>query len=145
MSYLFNGCRALTSLDTTNFDTRNVKNIRDMFDNCRALTSLDLSNFDTTQVTNMLHMFYRLSNFNTEKISNMNKLFIYTKNLKFLNLSSFTIYDTTTIVDIFNDTNPELILCYNESKMPEHFLEKAKYYENCCRDVCIMQKLKIYS
>ena len=37
---LFAGCQKLESLDLTNFDTSNAKNMEFMFGNCYSLTSL---------------------------------------------------------------------------------------------------------
>ena len=150
MSKMFEGCNQLSSLYVNHFNTESLTNMEKMFYQCQSLTSLDLSNFKTNNVNKVDNMFQNcdsleyldVSNFNTEQINNMNNLFSYTGSLKFLNLSSFTIYITTTIEDIFKETNPQIILCYNESKMPDHFLVKALYYENCCRDLCIMKNKK---
>ena len=54
---MFYGCSGLTSLNLSNFDTSNVKDMRYVFRNCTALTSLDLSNFNTSNVTSMYGMF----------------------------------------------------------------------------------------
>ena len=58
----------------------------------------------------------------------MENAFIYCKKLIFLNLSSFDIYDYTTVRYILGGRDDRLILCYNESKMPNHFLEEVKRY-----------------
>ena len=57
MRFMFYGCRALTSLDLTNFNTARVEDMSSMFKNCSALTSLDLTSFKTVWVTNMSMMF----------------------------------------------------------------------------------------
>ena len=83
MLNMFYGCKALTSLDLSNFDTSKVTNMNSMFNGCKALTSLDLSNFNTSNVTNMFGMFNSckaltsldLSNFDTSKVTNMNSMF----------------------------------------------------------------------
>ena len=54
---MFYGCSGLTSLNLSNFDTSNVKDMRYVFRDCTALTSLDLSNFNTSNVTDMYSMF----------------------------------------------------------------------------------------
>ena len=87
-----------------------------MFYNCHSLQYLDVSSF------------------NTEKITNMATLFISTSSLLSLNLSSFDIYDSTSVINILQNSNPNLILCYNESKMPSHFLEQVSAYENSCKN-----------
>ena len=57
MSYMFNDCQSLTSLDLSNFNTEKVTNMSSMFSYCKALKSLDLSNFNTKKVTDMSYMF----------------------------------------------------------------------------------------
>ena len=80
MSYMFSSCKALTSLNLSNFNTEKVTDMQGMFKECSNLTSLDLSNFNTENVTDMNGMFYGctklesldLSNFNTAKVTKMN-------------------------------------------------------------------------
>ena len=57
MGDYFNGCKALTSIDTTGWDTSKVTDMSYMFSDCNSLTSLDVSNWDTSKVTNMSIMF----------------------------------------------------------------------------------------
>ena len=58
MSYMFNFCSALLSLDVTNFNTEKVTNMQDMFSGCKALTTIYASSkFVTTKVTNSSGMF----------------------------------------------------------------------------------------
>ena len=54
---MFCGCKALTMLDVSKFDTKNVQSMSSMFWGCHALTTLDISNFDTQNVTEMSGMF----------------------------------------------------------------------------------------
>ena len=83
MSYMFNNCRKLSSLDLSKFNTENVTDMSYMFSCCWGLSSLDLSKFNTENVTNMTYMFYNcsalssldLSNFNTAKVENMSYMF----------------------------------------------------------------------
>ena len=83
MSYMFNNCKKLSSLDFSKFNTENVTDMSYMFSCCWGLSSLDLSKFNTENVTNMTNMFYNcsalstldLSNFNTAKVGNMSCMF----------------------------------------------------------------------
>ena len=83
MSYMFSGCKALTSLDLSNFNTKHVTDMGWMFADCQALTSLDLSNFNTKNATYMWCMFQNcqaltsldLSNFNIKNVTKMWKMF----------------------------------------------------------------------
>ena len=54
---MFSGCKALTTLDLSNFNTANVTTMYAMFTGCKALTTLDLSNFNTANVTATPQMF----------------------------------------------------------------------------------------
>lgn len=83
MSYMFNHCLALTSLDLSGLNTDKVTNMHGMFRGCEALTSLDLSSFNTANVTDMGEIFYYckaltsldLSGFNTANVTNMSSMF----------------------------------------------------------------------
>ena len=57
MSFMFRGCKSLTTLDLSRFDTSEVTDMSDMFRGCSSLTDLDLTCFDTSEVTNMSRMF----------------------------------------------------------------------------------------
>ena len=82
MSGMFYNCRALTTLDLSNFDTSNVTDMNYIFYGCGALT-LNVSNFDTSNVTNMRYMFgycskltnLNVSNFDTSSVTNMTGMF----------------------------------------------------------------------
>lgn len=57
MSYMFNGCKCLKSLDLSNLDTSHVEGMQNMFEECCSLTHLDLSNFTST-FCDMRYMFH---------------------------------------------------------------------------------------
>lgn len=65
MSFMFSGCQNLTSLDLSNFKTKNVQNMWRMFYGCKSLTSLNLSNFNTENVYDMSEMFYECNSLQT--------------------------------------------------------------------------------
>ena len=75
-NYMFYCLKKLTSLDLSNFNTNNVKDMSDMFSECSSLTSLNLSNFNTNNVKDMSFMFsfcssltsLNLFNFNTNNV-----------------------------------------------------------------------------
>ena len=83
MAYMFYYCRSLSSLNLSNINTANVKNMAYMFYYCQSLSSLNLSNINTANVTDMEKMFYScsklssldLTNFNTAKVKNMRSMF----------------------------------------------------------------------
>ena len=110
MSYMFNGCSALKSLDLTNFNTAKVTNMGNMFEGCSALTSLDLTNFNTANVTDMSFMFkgcsalksLDLTNFNTAKVVNMSFMFKGCSALKSLDLTNFNTAKVTDMSFMFH-------------------------------------------
>ena len=110
MSWMFCGCRALTTLDVSNFDTKNVTNMSNMFYGCEALTTLDVSNFDTKNVTNMNWMFsdclalttLDLSNFDTQNVTNMNCMFSDCHALTTLDVSKFDTQNVTNMNNMFS-------------------------------------------
>ena len=97
MTSMFSGCKAITTLDVSGFDTSSVTDMSGMFSDCNAITTLDVSGFDTSNVTAMGSMFsccYNLkvldvSGFDTSKVTNVECLFISCSALTYLNLSGF--------------------------------------------------------
>ena len=64
------GCKNLTSLDVSGFNTENVYNMESMFLGCKNLTSLDVSGFKTENVTYMNSMFDGCKNLTTIYVGN---------------------------------------------------------------------------
>ena len=56
---MFYDCNKLTSLNLSNFNTNNVKDMSCMFYGCSSLTSLNLFNFNTLNV-----MLFKISIYN---------------------------------------------------------------------------------
>ena len=77
------GCKKLTSIDTTGWDTSNITSMVGMFNSCNALTNLDVSKFNTSKVTDMSYMFrgckelttLDISNWDTSNVVKMNGMF----------------------------------------------------------------------
>ena len=105
MSYMFDDCSSLVSLNLSNFNTSKATNMDRMFYACKSLASLDLSNFDTSKVTKMSQMFdycsslvnLDLSNFNTSNVTDMSSMFYYCISLTSLDVSEF---DTSNVTDM---------------------------------------------
>ena len=105
-AHMFSSLSQLTSIDLSNLDTHNVKDMNQMFLNCNKLTSLDLSSFDTSNVTDFNNMFYGcnaltsldLSSFDTSKATNMSYMFSACYSLTSLDLSSF---DTSKVTQSY--------------------------------------------
>ena len=104
---MFHGCKALTQLNLSNFNTSQITDMSSMFAGCEKLTELDLSNFDTHKVTNMSGMFdyckkltkLNLSNFNTSKVINMSFMFEDCSALTQLDISNF---DTSNVIEMYS-------------------------------------------
>ena len=102
---------ALTDIDVSNVDTKNVIDMNEMFYNCQYLTRLDLSSFDTKNVTNMSMMFcgcnsltgLDLSSFDTKNVTNMPSMFRNCQSLTSLDLSSFDTKNVTNMYCMFQN------------------------------------------
>ena len=111
--YYGDGFIALTSIDTTRWDTSNITNMTLMFSNCSSLRTLDVSKWDTSKVTNMNSMFncckslttLDASKWDTSKVINMSGMFNYCNLLKTLDLSNWDITRVTNMSDMFFDCN----------------------------------------
>ncbi|KJY59451.1 putative surface protein, partial (plasmid) [Bombilactobacillus mellifer] len=111
MSYMFNSCQNLTSLDLSNFHTTNVTDMSGMFGDCYNLTNLNLSHFNTTNVIDMSWMFeccqsltsLDLSNFNTANVTDMSRMFGACQSLTSLDLSNFNTTKVTSMAEMFED------------------------------------------
>ena len=109
MSYMFNNCSKLTSLDVSKFNTANVTDMSYMFYSCSALLSLDVTNFNTENVTNMSRMFSRcskltsldVSKFNTVNVTNMNSMFYNCSKLTSLDVTKFNTANVTDMKYMF--------------------------------------------
>ena len=66
MSYMFQECKSLNSLDISSFDTSSVVNLSNMFCYCEMLESVDLSSFDISSVTDAGYMFSHCSSLTTK-------------------------------------------------------------------------------
>ena len=92
LNYFFEGLTQLKTITGLEYlNTANVTNMSFLFDHCQKLTSLDLSNFNTAKVTNMNRMFSYCSNLKTIYASDKFKTAAVTKSENmFLNCSSLS-------------------------------------------------------
>jgi surface protein len=135
LDYMFDGCTALTTVNTTDWDTSNVYNMEYMFRNCTSLTELDLSSFVTSNHnTGMFnYMFYGCTALETLDIRNFALSYYdseegYMAQSMFENCTSLhTIYmnncNAFTIAEITNSLNsvsykgsqPQIIYCKDDN------------------------------
>lgn len=105
MSEMFYACKALTTLDVSDWDTSNVTNMSDMFSYCSALTTLDVSNWNTSNVKTMNSTFsdcsvlttLDVSGWNTSNVTNMRYMFSNCSALTTLDVSN---WDTRNVTDM---------------------------------------------
>ena len=64
IAYAFHGCSNLNEIDFTNFDVRDVTDMRSLFYGCKALTSLNLRTFRTTKCLLFDDMFAECNDMN---------------------------------------------------------------------------------
>ena len=108
MSYMFNDCKQLQSLDVSKFDTSNVVDMKRMFAGCAVLTHINLFSFDTSNVKSFFWMFrkcyalqeVRLTSFDATNVLNMHGMFYECSDLETVYLGD-------------NFVTPNLIVCSN--------------------------------
>ena len=108
-SNMFKDFEKVESIDLSNFNTMDVKNMKGMFENCSSLVSLDLSNFNTSKVTNMGGMFgdcssltsLDLKSFDTSNVTNMGSMFSWCWQLTSIDLSFLNTSNVTNMVAMF--------------------------------------------
>ena len=108
---MFYGCKSLTQLNLSNFDTSQVINMSGIFSACTALTHLNLSSFDTSKVVYMDNMFsycksltqLDLSNFDTSEVYRMDDMFYDCQKLNIIYISAkWNINSINYSDDMFN-------------------------------------------
>ena len=72
LSFLFNGCENIRTLDLSGWDISNVWDMNSMFYACSNLKSLDLSGWDVSKVKDMSWMFCDCENLKSLDISGWN-------------------------------------------------------------------------
>ena len=105
MSYIFDRCDSIISLDFSYFDTKSVIDMSHMFMDCRSLKYLNLNNFNTSLVEDMSYMFcgtkslevLDLNNFDTSSVKDMSYMFYGAESLKVLDLNNFA---TSSVKDM---------------------------------------------
>ena len=124
-SHMFFGCKTIISLDLSNFDTSDCKNMGSMFFGCTNLETLNISNFNTSKVTYMSNMFgycsslkkLDLSSFNTENVTNMGNMFQDCSSLIELNIQNFSSKKITYMEGIFRGVNKKCNVICNDQKI----------------------------
>ena len=119
LTYAYEGCNGITSLNTTGWDTSKVTNMAGMFTGCAYLTSIDVSGFDTSNVTNMSKMFgsnlgilgdplinmsfinIDVSGFDTSNVTNMAIMFSGCSELTSIDVSNWNVSKVINMNSMF--------------------------------------------
>jgi len=109
---MFSGCKLLTTLDISNFETPKLNKIDSMFKGCLNIVSIniDSSKFHTSSVPNFSSMFQGcaklnsvdISGFDTSSASLFNKMF-YGTGFKTLDISHFNTTNANNISSMFEN------------------------------------------
>ena len=98
------------TIDLSNADTSNVKDMNNMFQGCQNLQSVDLGYLNTNNVTDMHEMFSGCNNlesidmtdFDTSNVERMDSMFFCCSSLKSLDLGSFDTANVTSMAFMFS-------------------------------------------
>lgn len=139
MKDMFFKCESLTSLDLSNFNTKNVTNMNKMFDMCFNITSIKLSKFNTSNVTDMGSMFGEcnslssidVTNFNTSNVEEMSGMFSECKSLTTLDLSSFNTEKVTRMRSMFSFSSSLTTIYASEKFVTNNVTESYKMFGGC--------------
>ena len=131
---MFKGCKSLTSIDLSHFNTGRVYSFSGMFDSCTSLEKINLNNFDASQTRYMSNMFrncHKLSSidFSTFKsgknlLYGIDGMFNNCTSLSFINLSKFNLtqfysdYYEFYYGDLFTGVKSNGELIYTEGLIP---------------------------
>ena len=129
MSGMFYKCQYLTSLDLSSFDTKNVTDMNSMFSNCQSLTSLNLSSFDTKNVTDMSLMFKNCQSLTSLDLSSFDTKNVTDMNYMFSSCSSLVSLDLSG----FDTKNVTGMYCmfYDCNSLTSLNLSNFSISENC--------------
>ena len=108
---MLSGCKALTFIDTTGWDTSKIEIMECMFIGCEALASMDTTGWDTSSVIYMSCMFFDcnkltmldVSNWDTSNVTDMNSMFYDCKALTTLDISDWDTSKVTNMGHMFYD------------------------------------------
>ena len=111
MSYLFNKCSSLKSVNFYNVETIQVNRMVAMFQFCKELEFLDLTEFKTSNVNDLSNIFYEcnklktikgINKFNTANATLMYGMFSGCSELENLDLCNFNTSNVTDMAHLFD-------------------------------------------
>ena len=110
INYMFGECKALISINLSNFNSQHITNISWIFGKCVSLNNIDFTNFITKNVIDMSGVFYgckslkniNLKNFNTENVIDMKSMFKKCESLKEIDISNFNTQNVKDMSGMFD-------------------------------------------
>ena len=135
MSYMFNECNSLKSINLSKFDTSSVNNMKGMFYNCNSLKVIDLSNFNMENVKSYDDMFINISNiryinlYNTKNDKSIGKSFNETDN-NFVVCQQDNIITNPKANQICCDFNNETYMCESNNYITLYYNEDCNYTDH---------------
>ena len=130
MSYMFNNCKYLQSVDFKGWQTNNITSMEAMFQLCKLEKLPDISNFNTTNLENIRAMFCKCTKMKDKDIPNMNKWFT-NKDSKLSNISM-----------LFNGCKSLTSITFSKNWYTTK-LEDMSYMFNNCLNLKEIHNLKI--
>ena len=123
MAQMFTGCKSLTSLDLSTFDTKNVQSMANMFDDCQNLTELNVSGLDVQSLQEAQSMFKgcsRLKNLtldwkNATSLTSAGDMFNGCKSLNMLDLTSFSTANVKSTSGMFENCDSLVAIYTSDS------------------------------
>lgn len=106
---MFSKCTALSVLDVTGFNARNVENFSNMFEDCHEIRRLDVSAWQLGRAVNVKGMFYNcwklealdVSKWNVSNCTNFAQLFYACRRLRGLDFSKWNTSKATAMGGMF--------------------------------------------
>jgi len=135
MSYMFSFCQKLISINLSNFNTQNVKDLQNMFYGDSSLINIDLSSFNTQNLAFIGRMFYNcnsltslnISNFDTSKIRSLVGIFSHCNSLNNIDIRNFnskSLINVNEFIDmIFNGKPSNGIVYYNSNLFDKELID----------------------
>ena len=107
---MFYECSSLINIDLSNFNAKNVTDMRQMFYQCSSLQNIDLSDFNAQNITNMSHMFCNcsslqkldLSHLDTQRVNDISCMLSGCSSLIEVNLTKFNTQNVIYMNHLFS-------------------------------------------
>ena len=139
MSYMFENCEKLTSLDLSHHDKSKVADTKYMFSNCSGLTYLNFGYIESSNLKDMSGMFQNcssltnldLSRLSPRSVEDMNSMFENCESLESLNLSNFNTQAVTDMSYMFSGCTHLQEITFSPIIDTQNVLNMAYMFNDC--------------